>query len=84
MGASDKKMLKEIEKALREQGWEIVERGRGKHPQARDPKGAGSPVTLFGTPSDKRSIPNLISVLRQRGFVWPWTSAAQREFEKEE
>ena len=64
-------MEKEIRELLREaqrQGWRIEPTKRG-HYKAWPPQG-GPPVTISGTPSDWRSIRNVVALMRRLGFQW--------------
>lgn len=65
------KDLKNIHKALQEQGWRLDLRGSG-HTMAFPPDLTKQPVLLPGTPGGGRWLPNLIAQLRRSGFTWPW------------
>ncbi len=62
--------LRDIEKAAREQGFR-VERTKKGHPVFYPPDPKKNPVYGSGTPSDHRSIRNLLAELRRAGLVWP-------------
>lgn len=66
--ASAKKELKEITREAERQGWRVGETKKG-HPQFFAPDGENI-VTGSGTPSDHRSIDNLVARLRRYGFKW--------------
>lgn len=61
------KDVKDLIKALREQGWRVEETGR--HPVAYAPDGV-TIVTLSSTPSDHRAFRNMVARLRRAGFEW--------------
>ncbi len=63
--------LRDIEQAAREQGF-IVTRTTKGHPKFIPPDRAKQIVIGSGTPSDYRSLANLIAELRRQGFIWPW------------
>ena len=63
-----KKEMKEIVKALEEQGFEVRTTKRGHVAVYRD----GRFVVMFaGTPSDWRGMRNGIVKARRHGFRWP-------------
>jgi predicted RNA binding protein YcfA (HicA-like mRNA interferase family) len=66
--AAAKKELKEISREAERQGWRVGKTKKG-HAQFFAPDGEGI-VTAAGTPSDHRSIDNLIAMLRRYGFKW--------------
>lgn len=66
--ASAKKELKEIIREAERQGWRVGKTKKG-HPQFFVPDGENI-VTAAGTPSDHRSIDNLVARLRRYGFKW--------------
>jgi hypothetical protein len=66
--ASAKKELKEITREAERQGWRVGATKKG-HPQFFAPDGENI-VTGSGTPSDHRSIDNLVARLRRYGFKW--------------
>jgi hypothetical protein len=74
--------LRDIETAAREQGWR-VERARNGHPRFYSPNQAIHPISFSGTPSDVRSIRNLLAELRRNGFIWPWSARDRRKAKKE-
>ncbi len=63
--------LREIEDAARAQGF-IVGRTTKGHPKFTPPDPTKEIVIGSGTPSDQRSIKNLVARLRRQGFIWPW------------
>jgi hypothetical protein len=75
---TDKKLIKEVLKALVEQGWRVEE--GTKHHMAYSPDKTVSPVTVPATPSDRRGFENLVHQLRRGGFVWPWNAQAKKQF----
>jgi len=66
--AAAKKELKEIAREAERQGWRVGKTKKG-HPQFFAPDGENI-ITAAGTPSDHRSIDNLIARLRRYGFKW--------------
>ncbi|MGH8867120.1 MAG: hypothetical protein ACRDYU_03880 [Actinomycetes bacterium] len=62
--------IDKIRKALVDQGWRIQDR-KGGHAMAYPPDKSKPAVTLPGSPSGSRWMPNLIALLRRSGFVWP-------------
>ena len=65
-------MARDIDRIRRElvrQGWRIEAR-KGGHDLAFPPDPSKPPVTLSGTPSGSRWLPNLIAELRRSGFRW--------------
>jgi hypothetical protein len=66
--AAAKKELKEITREAERQGWRVGKTKKG-HLKFFAPDGE-SIVTTGGTPSDHRSIDNLIARLRRYGFQW--------------
>lgn len=63
--------LRKIEQAAREQGWRVERTTKG-HIRFVPPDATMPMVIASGTPSDQRSIKNLIAQLRRSGFIWPW------------
>ena len=63
--------IREIEQAAREQGWQVGRTAKGHH-KFVPPDPAKKIVMGSGTPSDVRSLRNLLAELRRQGFVWPW------------
>jgi predicted RNA binding protein YcfA (HicA-like mRNA interferase family) len=63
--------LKDIEQAARQQGWR-VDRTKKGHPRFTPPDPTKQIVIGSGTPSDHRSLQNMLSQLRRQGFIWPW------------
>jgi len=61
---------RDIEKAAREQGFRIGRTKKG-HPVFYPPDPRMGPVFGSGTPSDVRSVRNLLAKLRHAGLVWP-------------
>jgi len=51
--------LRDIEKAAREQGWRVEPNKKG-HPVFYSPDTTKNPIPASGTPSDRRSINNLL------------------------
>ena len=66
--AAARKELKEITREAEKRGWRIGRTKKG-HSQFLAPDGA-SIVMAAGTPSDRRSIDNLVAGLRRYGFKW--------------
>jgi hypothetical protein len=68
--------LRDIEQAAIEQVGSRAhkERSPGVLP-ARSDKG---PIYGSGTPSDWRSIRNLLAKLKSAGLIWPWTATQRR------
>jgi len=62
--------LRDIEKAAKEQGFKVGRTKKG-HPVFTPPDPSKDIVVGSGTPSDVRSIRNLLAKLRQAGLVWP-------------
>lgn len=69
--------LRKIEQAAREQGWR-VERTKKGHIRFVPPDATKPMVVAAGTPSDHRSIRNLVAQLRRSGLIWPWPPAGGR------
>jgi len=67
-----------IKKAALQQGWR-VEPTKGGHWSFLSPDKTQSPVVASGTPSDRRSMNNLLAQLKQRGFIWPWPPTKGRK-----
>jgi len=63
--------LRDLERAAREQGWRVERTAKG-HPKFIPADPNGQIVFGSGTPSDWRSLPNLLSKLRKQGLIWPW------------
>ena len=63
--------MKSLEKAAKEQGWEIGHTKKG-HPRWVPPDPSKPIVIGSGTPSDYRAIKNFLAQLKRSGFVWPW------------
>ena len=62
------KDVQRIVKAAKAQGFTVTTTGKGHPMFHRDGKFV---CTGPSTPSDHRSIPNLIAQLRRAGFQWP-------------
>jgi hypothetical protein len=62
--------LRDIEKAAKEQGFKVGRTKKG-HPVFTPPDPTKGVIYGSGTPSDVRSIRNLLAKLRQAGLVWP-------------
>jgi hypothetical protein len=77
---TDKKLTKEVEDALIEQGWRIEQ--RGGHKIAYSPDGTTRPIPISTSPSDRRAFENLVHQLKRGGFIWPWNAEARRNFQK--
>jgi len=71
-------MVKDLEKAAREQGWRVTRTTKG-HWRFWPPDRQTPPSTFPGTPCDWRAIRNLIADLRRKGFMWPWPPTAREE-----
>ena len=74
--------MQQVIKALREQGWRVET--SGKHPKAFHSSGEGAMVGLSFTPSDKRTLDNVIAKLRRQGFIWPWNAQAKKAYKRRE
>ena len=59
--------IRDIEKAAVAQGWQVGRTAKGHI------------VIGSGTPSDARSINNLLAELRRQGFVWPWPPKGEKQ-----
>lgn len=66
--ATAAKELKEVVAAAEKQGWR-VERTKKGHLMFYAPDGVNI-VNAGGTPSDHRALANLISRMRNHGFIW--------------
>jgi hypothetical protein len=62
--------LKDIRKELKRQGWSEEQRSSG-HWRFTPPDPTRQLVHYSGSPSDWRSIRNLVGELRRQGFEWP-------------
>lgn len=65
---STKKELKKLLEEARKQGW--TEKRKKKGLMLLAPDGVGK-VTIHRTPSDRRSLDNVIAQMRRHGFRWP-------------
>lgn len=63
-------------------GWR-VEIGSDGHARLFPPSGA-RPISLAGTPSDRRWKKNLVAALRREGVQWPPKSKKQQRAERRE
>ena len=72
--------LRKIEKAAREQGWEVTRTRKG-HPRFKPPDPTKEIVIGSGTPGDQRAIKHLLADLKRQGFIWPWPPPKGREKE---
>lgn len=63
------KAVRQLIRELEKQGW-TVELTKGNHYKATPP-GSKLGVYFPSTPSDWRSLKNVLSELRKRGFQWP-------------
>lgn len=65
-----KKDWKKVRKAALDQGWtaKSIKDGEMLFP----PDKSKSPVTVHGTPSDRRAFANTLAEMRRQGLVWPW------------
>ncbi|NUR01387.1 MAG: type II toxin-antitoxin system HicA family toxin [Streptomyces sp.] len=59
---------RKLEKALKEQGFEVVPTKNGHKTVYKDGRRI---TTMAGTPSDTRSAKNTLADLRRAGFQWP-------------
>jgi len=73
--------LRDIEKAAKEQGWEVGRTKKG-HPRFVPPDPTKEIVIGSGTPSDWRALKNLLAQLKRQGFIWPWPPQKGKEKEK--
>jgi hypothetical protein len=62
--------LRDLEQAARAQGWKVDRTAKG-HPRFTPPDPTMEIVIGSGTPSDVRSLRNLLARLRRAGLVWP-------------
>jgi predicted RNA binding protein YcfA (HicA-like mRNA interferase family) len=62
--------VKDVIAAAEDQGWEVTRTKKG-HLQFIPPDPTRPMVHGSGTPSDWRSLKNLIAQLRRSGLVWP-------------
>jgi predicted RNA binding protein YcfA (HicA-like mRNA interferase family) len=70
--------LRNLEKAAKEQGWEVGRTKKG-HPKFVPPDPTKRIVVGSGTPSDRRAIRNLLAELKRQGLIWPWPPAGLKE-----
>jgi predicted RNA binding protein YcfA (HicA-like mRNA interferase family) len=63
--------LREIEKAAKEQGWQVGRTMKG-HLRYVPPDPTRRIVIGSGTPSDSRAMKNFLAELKRQGFIWPW------------
>lgn len=70
--------IRKIEKAAREQGWEVGRTKKG-HLKFVPPDPSKNIVIGSGAPSDQRAIRNLLAELKRQGFIWPWPAAEGKE-----
>lgn len=63
--------LRGIEKAAREQGWDVGRTTKG-HRRFVPPDPTKKICIFSGTPGDRRAIHNFLADLRRQGFTWPW------------
>lgn len=70
--------MREIEKAAKEQGWTVSLTTKG-HKKFLSPDKTKPPVYGSGTPSDVRSIKNLLAELKRKGLIWPWPPPKVKE-----
>lgn len=70
--------LRDIERAAKEQGWEVGRTKKG-HPRFVPPDPTRGIVIGSGTPSDWRALKNLLAELKRQGFIWPWPSQKGKE-----
>lgn len=70
--------MREIERAAREQGWEVSLTKKG-HKRFKPPDPTKKICIASGTPSDWRSIKNFLADLKRQGFVWPWPPPKGKE-----
>lgn len=61
--------IRQIEKALKKQGWEIRISAKNYH-RYYDPQG-NYVADYPSTPSSQTRLRNLVATLRKHGFVWP-------------
>lgn len=69
--------LKDIRKELKRQGWREEQRSSG-HWMFWPPDVTKAGVPYSGTPSEVRSIRNLVARLRRSGFEWPPPGKGQK------
>ena len=70
--------LRDIVKAAEEQGWNVAVSKKG-HPLFVPPDKRFAQIPFSGTPGDVRAIRNLISRMRQAGFIWPWAGRIKKK-----
>ncbi len=63
--------MRKIEKAAREQGWQIG-RTKAGHPRWVPPDSSNEIVIGAGTPGDVRAMRNFLAALKRSGLIWPW------------
>lgn len=71
-----------IEKAAREQGWEVGRTKKG-HLRFKPPDPTKDIVIGSGTPGDQRAVKNLLAQMKRQGFIWPWPPPKGKGKEKE-
>ena len=61
----------------------IGERTKKGHPVFYPSNPARRPIVGSGTPSDQRSLNNVLSELKAAGLIWPWTARDRRKAKKQ-
>lgn len=64
--------------AAREQGWE-VSRTKKAHWRFVPPDPTERIVLTSGTPSNSRTVRNLLAELTRQAFIWPWPPGKGKE-----
>ena len=74
--------IHKIEKAAREQSWEVGKTKKG-HLRFVPPDTTKQIVIGSGTPGDQRAIKNMLAELKRQGFIWPWPPPKGRQTHEE-
>ena len=69
--------LPDIEQAAEQQGWRVGRTAKGS-PIFYPPDQSRGPIYGSGTPSDSRSIRNLLAEFKAAGLIWPWPGTKRR------
>ena len=76
-------MLKEIRRALEENGWVFARRGKGSHEIWRHPNGSQMPIPTSNAPDTGRRRLNILVQIRGRALAAPITPITQEEGKEE-
>ncbi len=71
---------RDIVHAATEQGWREKQIKKGWRLIPPDP--SKQAVTVHRSPSDVRTLRNLLAEMRRQGLVWPWPPQKRRRGEK--